>query len=589
MPVTWSQTHDPLGSPWASTAVAAAPLLLLLLLIASGRVKAQVAAGLSLAAAFAVVTLVFGMPVRKAGAAVGLGALTGFFPIGWIILNVIFLYRMTVETGWFGVIQKSVGRLTSDRRLQVLLVAFCFGAFFEGAAGFGTPVAVTGAILYGLGFSPLAAAGLSLIANTAPVAFGALGAPVQGLATVTGLDPIEIGKMIGRQVPIFSFIVPFWLIWAFSGRRGVAGVWPAILVCALAFAIPQFLVSNLLNPWIVDLVAAVISLSALIAFLKIWQPKSIWASPALPGHKVEDPRPPRGDGIAGERGLDRSAWDAPALPADEVEASAAGGAPADARRPVRSVWVAAAPWALLCVVLTLWASSTFRAAADAVFAPAFPIPGLDKAVLRMPPISTAPVPEAAVFKFTFISYTGTGILVAAILASLMMRLPPRRTLAIYWTTILSLRVPLLTIVLILAFGTLTRYSGIDGTLGLAFAKSGILYPFFGTLLGWIGVAATGSDTASNILFGGLQKVTAEQLGLSAILMAAANSTGGVMGKMIDTQSIVVAAAATNSYGQEGRILRFVFLHSVALACLVGLVVMLEAYVWPFTEWVIWPR
>jgi lactate permease len=554
----WNQTYDPFGATWISTAAAAGPLLLLLLLIASGRVKPLVAAAVSLAAALAVVTLAFGMPVRLAGTAVVFGAATGLFPIGWIILNVIFLYRMTVETGRFSVIEKSVSGLTEDRRLQVLLVAFCFGAFFEGAAGFGTPVAVTGAILYGLGFSPLAAAGLSLIANTAPVAFGALGAPVQGLATVTGLNPIDIGKMIGRQVPIFSMIVPFWLVWAFSGRRGVMGVWPAILVCAVSFAVPQFLVSNFLNPWIVDIVAAVTSLAALVGFLKVWRPKTTWTSPALPRGDIEAPQP------------------APIEP-----------------RPSRvtwrgSIWSAAAPWTLLCIVLTVWASTSFRSAADTVFAPAFSVPGLDKAVFRMPPIAAAATPEAAVFKFTFLSYTGTGILVAAILSSFLVRLPPRKMVAIYGRTIFDLRVPLVTIMLILAFGTLTRYSGVDGTLGLAFAKSGILYPFFGSLLGWLGVAATGSDTASNVLFGGLQKITAEQLGLSALLMAAANSTGGVMGKMIDTQSIVVAATATHSHGQEGRILRFVFVHSIALACLVGIVVMLQAYVWPFTQLVIWP-
>lgn len=553
---TWSQIYDPLGNPWASTLLAAFPLVLLLILIATGRIKPHLAAGVSLAVAMGVAVFGFGMPLGVAGRAAGLGAVTGFFPIGWIIINVIFLYRLTVERGWFGVIQASVGGVTEDRRLQLLLVAFCFGAFFEGAAGFGTPVAITAAILLGLGFSPLAAAGLSLIANTAPVAFGALGAPVQGLATATGLDPILIGQMIGRQVSLFSLIVPFWLVWAFAGRKGMLEIWPAILVCGLSFAIPQFLVSNFINPWIVDLVASVVSMLALAWFLRIWKPATIWTSPKL-------------------RGADISTAIERATP----------GTPHAATSTV-SVWVAALPWIILCVVLTFWASSGFKAAADSIFAPAIPVPGLDKAILRVPPIVAAAAPEAGVFKFTALSYTGTGILAAALLSSVVMGMSPVRVARIYAQSIWSLRHSLVTIMLILALGTLTKYAGIDATLGLAFAKSGTLYPFFGTLLGWLGVAATGSDTASNLLFGGLQKITAEQLGIPVILMAAANSTGGVMGKMIDTQSIVVASTATGWFGHEGKILRFVFFHSIALACLVGLLVYLQAYVWPFTAMVV---
>lgn len=552
----WNQVYDPLANPWASTAIAAAPLVLLLILIASGRVRPHIAAAICLVAALAVTTFGFGMPAGLAVRAAGSGALAGLFPIGWIIVNVIFLYRMTVDRGWFEVIQKSISGLTEDRRLQVLLVAFCFGAFFEGAAGFGTPVAVTAAILVGLRFSPLAACGLSLIANTAPVAFGALGAPVQGLATATGLDPMLLGQMIGRQVPFFSLLVPFWLIWAFAGFRGMLQVWPAILVCALSFAVPQFLISNFVNPWIVDLIASVVSMLCLVGFLRFWKPATIWSSPSLKG--------------------DTSASSDPGSIPD------LSGPPP----PRRAVWLAATPWVLLCVVLTIWASSQFRSVVDAMFAPSFSIPGLDGAITRMPPIVAAASPEHAVFKFTALSYTGTGILAAALLSSIVMGLSPLRVARIYGQSLWSLRHALVTIVLILALGTLTRFSGIDATLGLAFAKTGTFYPFFGTLLGWLGVAATGSDTASNILFGGLQKITAQQLGLSAILMAAANSTGGVMGKMIDTQSIVVASSATGWFGHEGKILRFVFLHSITLACLVGGLVMLQAYVWPFTEMVI---
>lgn len=559
--MTWNQVYDPLGNPWASTVMAAAPLVLLLALIATGQIKAHVAAAIGLASAIAVAVLGFGMPVGLAARAAGLGAVTGLLPIGWIVVNVIFLYRLTVERGWFGVIQGSVGGVTEDRRLQLLLVAFCFGAFFEGAAGFGTPVAITAAILLGLGFSPLAAAGLSLIANTAPVAFGALGAPVQGLATSTGLDPMEIGQMIGRQVPFFSLLVPFWLVWAFAGRRGMLEVWPAILVCGLSFAVPQFLVSNYINPWIVDLVASVVSMFALALFLRVWKPANVWTSPRLRGRDIE-------------AAIENASTDVPKV------SGPASTAP---------VWLAALPWVILCVVLTVWASSAFKSAADALFAPAFSIPGLDKMVMRLPPIVAAGAPEVAVFKFTLLSYTGTGILVAALLSSVVMGMSPVHVARIYGQSIYSLRYSLVTIMLILALGTLTRYSGVDATLGLAFAKTGSFYPFFGTLLGWLGVAATGSDTASNLLFGGLQKITSEQVGISVLLMAAANSTGGVMGKMIDTQSIVVASTATGWFGQEGKILRFVFMHSLVLACLVGILVYLQAYVWPFTEMVVVPK
>ena len=549
----WHQNYDPLGNALASTSMAAAPVVLLLAMIASGKVKPHIAAAISLAVGLAIAIFTFGMPADMAAKAAGLGVISGLFPIGWIIINVIFLYRMTVECGWFGTIQQSISGLTEDRRLQLLLVAFCFGAFFEGAAGFGTPVAVTAAILLGLGFSPLAASGLSLIANTAPVAFGALGTPVQGLATSTGLDPMLIGQMIGRQLPFFSLLVPFWLVCAFAGWRGMVQVWPAILVCAVSFALPQFLVSNYINPWIVDLVASVTSMLVLMAFLKVWRPAVIWTSPALRRH------------------------DNSAVGHVHDFAPAAGPRPGS-----RAIWRAATPWILLCLVLAVWASTPFKAFADGIFAPSFAVPGLDQAIFRGPPIIAEASPEAAVFKFSFLSYTGTGILVAALLASVPMGFSARQVGRIYWQSLKTLRTPLLTILLILSFGTLTRYSGIDATLGLAFAKTGVLYPFFGTLLGWLGVAATGSDTASNILFGGLQKVTAEQLGISVLLMAAANSSGGVMGKMIDTQSIVVASSATGWYGNEGKILRFVFWHSLVLASLVGLLVMLQAYVWPFT-------
>ncbi len=551
----WSQVYNPFGNVVLSSLAAAVPIVLLLAMIASGKVKPHIAAGAGLLIALAVAILAFGMPAGLALRATGFGLLTGLFPIGWIVLNVLFLYRLTVERGWFQIMQRAVAGVTEDRRLQVLLVAFCFGAFFEGAAGFGTPVAVTAAILIGLRFSPLAAAGLSLIANTAPVAFGALGAPIQGLATATGIDPFLLGQMVGRQLPLFSLIVPFWLICAFSGVRGALKIWPAILVCGVTFAVPQFLVSNFLNPWIVDIVASAVSMLCLIGFLKVWKPAEIWTSPQLRGH-------------------DDSCVEAPPVTEAVVHPTAG------------QVFLAALPWILLCVILTIWASAPVKKALEAAFAPAFHIPGLDDLMQRMPPVVAKPTVEHAVFKFTFLSYTGTGILVTALISGAIMRLSPLKMLRLYGQTIWTLRYSLGTIAAMLALGTLTRFSGADATLGLAFARTGVLYPFFGALLGWLGVAATGSDTASNVLFGGLQKITANQLGLSPVLMAAANSSGGVMGKMIDTQSIVVASTATGWFGHEGKILRFVFWHSLILACLVGGLIMLQAYVWPFTAMVV---
>jgi len=558
----WSQVYDPFGNATLSTIAAAIPVVLLLVMIASGKVKAHIAAVIALLAAIAVAVFLFTMPAGLAVRAALFGVATGMFPIGWIILNVIFLYRLTLEKGYFAILQQSVGGITTDRRLQLLLVAFAFGAFFEGAGGFGTPVAVTGAILIGLGFSPLAASGLSLIANTAPVAYGALGAPIQGLASVTGFDPYVLGAMVGRQLPFFSLIVPFWLIWVFAGFRGMLQVWPAILVCAVSFAIPQFLISNFINPWIVDIGASLISMACLVGFMRIWQPRQIWTSPAL-------------------RTRDDSAATMP-RPAP-LSAGAANVTPQAPRSEVIRAWV---PWIILSVIVAIWGTGWFKSLVNPIFTWNYPVPGLHNVVQKVAPIVANPAPEAAVFAFTYMSYTGTGVLIAAIIAGLFMGFSPLRLVTAWFETIWVLRYSLITIASMLAIGTLTRFAGIDATLGLAFAGTGILYPFFGTLLGWLGVALTGSDTASNVLFGGLQKITSEQLGLSPILMAAANSSGGVMGKMIDAQSIVVASTATNWFGHEGSILRFVFWHSIVLASLVGVLVMLQAYVAPFTGMVL---
>jgi lactate permease len=408
---------------------------------------------------------------------------------------------------------------------------------------------VTGALLIGLGFSPLSASGLSLIANTAPVAFGALGTPIIGLQSVTGLDLKELSAMVGRQLPFFSVIVPFWLIWAFAGFRGMLEIWPAILVAGVCFAVPQFLISNFHGPWLVDVLAAVISLGALALFLRFWHPKRIW--------RLQD----NGN-----------------LPAEEQRTMPKT---QNTNKEILRAWM---PWIILSVVVFLWGLPQIKALLDGISSPKIPVPWLDKLVVRVPPVVAKPTAEAAVFNFNWLSATGSGILFAAIVGGLAMGFSVSGLLRVYWKTLQLVRFSLLTISAMLAIGFTTRYSGLDATLGLAFAKTGFLYPFFGTMLGWLGVALTGSDTSSNVLFGSLQKITATQLGLSPTLMAAANSSGGVMGKMIDAQSIVVASTATRWYGHEGEILRFVFFHSLALATLVGILVLLQAYV--FTSMVV---
>lgn len=552
--MTWQQVYDPFGNMLISTLLAAIPVAVMLIALGFLHIKAHIAAGLGLIAAFGVAVLAYGMPASMAGTAALYGGFVGLLPIGWIVLNIIFLQQLAEQNGSFKILQDSLSGITPDRRLQLLLIAFCFGAFFEGAAGFGTPVAVTAGILIGLGFSPLAASGLSLIANTAPVAFGALGTPVITLAKVHGYDLMEVTAMIGRQLPLFSLMVPFWLIWAFAGRKAMMEIWPAILVTGLSFAIPQYLVSNFIGPELVDIIAAIVSMVSLVLFLRVWQPKKIWTSPSLKGHETD----------GGEA--------KPAVPVKQYT-----------RAELIQAWT---PWAILTLFVFVWGLPDVKNYLNGLYAPKFPIDGLHNLIMKMPPVVPTPHPESAVYVLNLLSATGTGILLAAVIGALVMKYKLVEIVATFFRTFWLVRYSLLTIVLMLALGTLTRYSGTDTTLGLAFAGTGMLYPFFGTLMGWIGVAMTGSDTASNVLFGGMQKVAAEQLGLSGNLMGAANSSGGVMGKMIDAQSIVVASTATRWFNHEGDILRYVFFHSIALACLVGIFVTLQAYVWPFTAMVI---
>jgi lactate permease len=562
----WAQGYDPFGHWWLSTIFAALPVIVLLGTLAIFRMKAHYSALLGLVAALLIAVGVFHMPVKMANITAIYGACFGLFPIGWIILNVIFLYRMTLQTGRFKVLQESMTGITQDTRLQLLLIAFSFGAFFEGASGFGTPVAVTAALLIGLGFKPLQASGLSLIANTAPVAYGALGTPIIALAAVTGYSEFVMGAQVGRILPFFSVLVPFWLVWAYAGFKGMKEIWPAVAVAGVTFAIPQFLVSNLHGPWLTDIIAAVVSMFCLILFLKIWHPKTIWGHE---GHKKSEQRAARG-----EHGYSRG--------------------------EVARAWL---PWLVLSVFVFCWGTytgkkvmntpekvftslSTYSPPPSKITNPQIPVTGLNRLSQRMPPVVAKPTPEGAVFGLNWLSATGSGILFAAIISGFIMGLSLPKIVAMWWQTLWHIRFSLMTIAAMLSLGILTRYSGVDATMGLAFARTGVLYPFFGTLLGWLGVALTGSDTSSNVLFGSLQKISAQQIGISPILMGAANSAGGVMGKMIDAQSIVVASTATEWYGHEGDILRYVFFHSIALACLVGIMVTLQAYMFPFTQLVI---
>ena len=539
----WPQTYTPLHNLFLSALVAAIPVAVLLGLLGIFRVRAHLAALAGLASSLLIAIVVYGMPTKLALIAAANGAAYGLFPIGWIVLNAIFVYDITVVTGKFEIIKQTIAGLASDRRIQALLIAFSFGAFIEGAAGFGTPVAISAAMLIGLGFRPLPAAGLSLIGNTAPVAFGALATPIIALAKVTNLPLNSLSAMVGRQLPIFAIIVPFWIVCAMSGRKGLRDVWPACLVSGLSFAIVQFLVSNFYGPTLVDIAASAFSIVCLLILLRFWQPRNIWRFPHEP--QIPDRIRPGHSGPSGREAL--IAW---------------------------------MPWILLSILVFVWGLKTSKDWFDSFSSHTFLIPLLHKGISRMPPVVGAAKVEEATFVFNWLSATGTGLLLSGIISGLILGLGPLKLLWIYWGTLKRVRFSLLTIAAMLALGFTTRFGGLDATMGLAFASTGVLFPFFSPLLGWFGVALTGSDTSSNILFGNLQQITAQKLGISPILAAAANSSGGVMGKMIDAQSIVVAGVATDQAGEEGSILRYVFFHSLVLASLVGVEVMLQAYVFP---------
>jgi lactate permease len=551
--MVWSHAYDPFGSPLLSTLVAMLPLAVLLGLLAIAGWTAQRAAVAGLLTALAIAIGAVGMPADAACAAAVHGAAFGLFPIGWIIVTAMFLYSLSVESGALEIMKRSVTRLSADHRVQALLIAFSFGAFLEGAAGFGAPVAISAALLTGAGFPALEAACLALIANTAPVAFGALGTPIITLAKVTGLDEQAISMMAGRQLPFFSLIVPAWMVCAMAGWRGLVGVWPAVLVCGVSFALVQYAIANFVGPALVDVAGGIVSLLALALFLQVWQPRECWQ------HGGQGSRASRMTG--GHDSARRIAW----------------------------AW---APWAFLSAAVFFWGLPPVKAALEgrttagdraaailphAVVAPEFAVPRLDGRVAKVPPATREPREiERAVYRLNWLSAAGTAILVAGLVAVPWLGVSWHRAWGIWWLNLARLLPALATIAAMLALAFVTRYSGTDVTLGLALTWSGPFYPFFAPLLGWLGVALTGSDTSSNAMFGSLQRVTAEQLGLDPLLVCTANSTGGVMGKMIDAQSIVVSATATGMHRQEGAILRRVFPHSLALAAIMGLLVWLQS-------------
>ena len=574
----WTQVYDPLGHWWLSTLIAALPMLVLFGLLAGLKVKPHVCAIAGALTAVGVAVLFFKMPLALAATSFTYGVAFGLLKIAWIVLAAVFLYDISVETDQFEIMKESIAAITPDRRLQVLLVAFCFGAFIEGAAGFGAPVAIAGAFMIGLGFRPFHAAALNLIANTAPVAWGAIGTPVHTLAAVTALPESDLNAMLGRILPFTAVIVPFWLVRTMVGWSETLEVLPAILVVGVSFGLTQFFWSNFVDSNLVDIMGGAISIVATVVFLHVWKPKKIWR---FDYDQTGTTAVPHVTHITDQFGAD---W----MPADF------DGLAKVRSYPLRQVLKAWMPFAVLSLIVLLWGLPKIKLALNLATTPSFKVmlpdgqarsgppgwdvPYLHNAIYRAAPVVTKPTPEAARYDFNWLSATGTGVFLAAMLSGLLLGLSPGRLLKIFARTVARMRLAVVAISFMLGLGYVTRYSGLDAVLGLAFTRTGWAYPFFGTFLGWLGVALTGSDTSSNALFGSLQRITSQQLGIDPVLMCAANSAGGVMGKMVDAQSITIATAATEQVGNEGEIFRFVAWHSVALGAIVGIIVMLYAYV-----------
>ncbi len=575
--MTWTQLYDPLGHWWLSTLMAALPIVILLGLLAGLKIRPHWCAIAGATAAILCAIFIFGMPAKLAVTSLFYGAAFGLIKIVWIVIAAVFLYDISVDTGQFEIMKQSVASITPDRRLQLLLVAFCFGAFIEGAAGFGAPVAIAGAFMIGLGFKPFHAAALNLIANTAPVAWGAIGTPVHTLAVVTALPEHDLNVMIGRILPLTAVLVPFWLVRAMVSWQETWEVLPAILVVGISFAGMQFFWSNYMDSNLVDIAAGATSMIATLIFLRLWKPKRIWRFEGererdLPSQKIIPPGVRKNPILVDQ--MDDE-WDIRQL---QQRTAARAYRPAQ----IAKAWL---PFAILSIFVLLWGLPSIKNVMGRATTPAFAtggweVPYLHKTVFRAPPVVAKPTAEPAKFDFNWLTATGTACFLAALLSGLILRVKPQKLLAIFLHTLFRMRHAIVAMSFMLGLGYVTRYSGMDAVLGLAFTRTGWLYPFFGTYIGWLGVALTGSDTSSNALFGGLQRITAEQLNLSPILMCATNSAGGVMGKMVDAQSITVATAATNQVGHEGLIFRYVFWHSISLAAIVGVIVLLYAYVFP---------
>lgn len=545
----WSQNYDPAGNVWVSALVALIPILFFFLALTKLRLKGYVAGTITVALSLAVALLFYRMPVANALAAGIYGFFYGLWPIAWIIVAAVFLYKVSVKTGQFDIIRSSILSVTEDQRLQLILVGFCFGAFLEGAAGFGAPVAITAALLVGLGFKPLYAAGLCLIGNTAPVAFGAMGIPVIVAGQVSGIDPMAISQMAGRQLPFMTIIVLFWLMAIMDGWRGVKETWPAVLVGGGSFALGQFLTANFIGPELPDITSAIFALVTLTTFLKFWQPKRIFRFETEPG---------------------------------TVKAQMA----APTKLTTGVVFKAWSPFIILTAMVTIWSLKPFKAlfaAGGALSSTVFniPVPMLHNLVQKMSPVVAAPTPYGAVYSFNWLSATGTAILIAAVLAILFLRLKPAVALKTLGETFKELALPIYSIGMVLAFAFIANYSGLSTTLAMALAHTGKAFAFFSPFLGWIGVFLTGSDTSANALFGALQATTAAQLGLPEVLTVTANTTGGVTGKMISPQSIAIACAAVGLAGKESDLFRFTVKHSLAFLVLIGIICTLQAYVFPW--------
>ncbi len=538
--MTWTQVYEPLGSILSSSLVAIIPIVFFFVALAVFRMKGYTAGTITVLLALIISILAYKMPVSMALAATAYGFAYGIWPIAWIIVTAVLLYKITVKTGQFEIIRSSVVSITDDQRLQLLLVGFAFGAFLEGAAGFGAPVAITAGLLVGLGFNPLYAAGLCLIANTAPVAFGAMGIPITTAGQITNIDPKLIGAIAGRQLPFLSLFVPFWLVFIMDGFKGIKETWPAILVAGGSFAITQFLTANYIGPELPDITSALVCLISLALFLKIWKPKRVFRFDESKSATVK------------------------------VEKAYTSG----------QIFKAWSPFLILTIMVTIWSLAPVKKLLGATTIK-IKVPGLHNLVQKAQPIVNKVTPYAAEFKLDLIAATGTAILIAALISVIVLRMNFGSFLATFKETIVELRWPIFTIGMVLSFAYIANYSGQSATLGLLLAGSGALFPFFSPFLGWLGVFLTGSDTSSNALFSNLQQVTANQIHVNDGLLVAANSTGGVTGKMISPQSIAVACASVGLTGKESDLFRFTVKHSIFFAVIVGVMTYLQAYVVPW--------